>query len=139
MEKMIGEVDAVLLGDDLGDGKNHLDLLAQALVEGLPTFCDKPLADTPARARQRIAPAQKHKASLISSSLLRHIAEVREMARLWKSGEAGPLRWLTVGYGAAARTTSRAFMASIPFGPWPAFVAWASTRSVWYATRARAC
>jgi predicted dehydrogenase len=98
---MIGEVDAVLLGDDIGDGKDHLDLLAPAVEAGLPTFCDKPLADTPVRARQLIALAAKHKAPLMSSSLFRHIAEVREVARLRQSGELGPLRWLTVGYSAA--------------------------------------
>jgi hypothetical protein len=101
VEKMVGEVDAVLLGDDIGKGEYHLDLIAPALEAGLPVFCDKPLAHTPARAREIIRLAEKHKAPLMSSTLFRHLAEVREVGRLRRSGKFGALRWLTVGYGAA--------------------------------------
>ena len=41
--------------DDNGQGNDHLDLIAPALEAGLPTYCDKPLADTPARAKEIIA------------------------------------------------------------------------------------
>jgi hypothetical protein len=101
VETMVRAVDAVLLGDDIGNGRDHLNLIAPALEAGLPTFCDKPLADTPARAREIIALADKHKAPLMSSSLFRHFAEVLDIAGLRKSGEQGALRWLTVGYSAA--------------------------------------
>jgi predicted dehydrogenase len=101
VEQMIGEVDAVLLGDDTGDGKDHLDLIGPALEAGLPTYCDKPLADTPGRARELIGLAEKHQAPLMSSSLFRHLGVVQKAARLRQSGAAGPLRWLTVGYSAA--------------------------------------
>jgi len=101
VEKMIHEVDAVLLGDDIGDGKDHQDRISPALEAGLPTFCDKPLADTPRRAREIIALAEKHKAPLMSSSLFRHFAVVQNLAKLRQTGDAGPLRWLTVGYSAA--------------------------------------
>jgi Oxidoreductase family, NAD-binding Rossmann fold len=101
IEKMVQQVDAVLLGDDIGDGHDHLDLIAPALEAGLPVFCDKPLADTPAGARKIIALAQKHNAPLMSSSLFRHFPEVEEMARLRQSAQAGALRWLTIGYSAA--------------------------------------
>jgi hypothetical protein len=101
VEKMIGEVDAVLLGDDIGKADDHRDLVAPALEAGLPVFCDKPLADSPTRAREIITLAEKHKAPLMSSSLFRHFAEVQEVSRLRRSGELGALRWLTVGYHAA--------------------------------------
>ncbi|HEV3261556.1 MAG TPA: Gfo/Idh/MocA family oxidoreductase [Gemmataceae bacterium] len=102
VEKMVRAVDAVLLGDDIGNGQDHLDLIAPALEAGLPTFCDIPLADTPARAREIIALAEKHKAPLMSSSLFRHFAEVLEIAAFRQSGEQGALGWLTVGYSAAS-------------------------------------
>jgi hypothetical protein len=101
VEDMIGAVDAVLLGDDTGNGDDHHDLIAPFLEAGLPTFCDKPLANTPARARAIVALAEKHKAPLLSSSLFRHFPEVQALAKLRQSGKRGPLRWLTVGYSAA--------------------------------------
>ena len=101
VEKMVGEVDAVLLGDAIGNGEDHFDLIAPALEAGLPTFCDKPLADNPARAAAILSLAEKHGTPLMSSSLFRHFAEVRQMARLRQTGEFGKLQWLTVGYGAA--------------------------------------
>jgi hypothetical protein len=101
VEEMVKTVDAVLLGDDTGNGQDHQDLIAPFLEAGLPTFCDKPLANSPARARTLIALAEKHKAPLMSSSLFRHFAEVQEVAGLRQSGKRGALRWLTVGYSAA--------------------------------------
>jgi len=101
VEQMVREVDAVLLGDAIGNGEDHFDLIAPALEAGLPTFCDKPLADKPTRAAEILSLAEKHGTPLMSSSLFRHFAEVLHVARLRETGEFGKLQWLTVGYGAA--------------------------------------
>ena len=68
-EKLLGQVDAVIVGDRHGD--DHLPHALPFLQAGLPVFVDKPLSRTVADAEATLAAAEKSGALLTSASALR--------------------------------------------------------------------
>jgi predicted dehydrogenase len=91
LEKMVGEVDAVWLGDASGYGEDHFDLVAPGLAKGLPTFCDKPIGGTVAGTRKILEFARKHKAPLMSASIFRYEWGMEAALRARDAGEFGPI------------------------------------------------
>jgi virulence factor len=73
-EEMIGKVDAMLI--EAVDGTVHYERAKPFLEAGLPCFIDKPFACSVADAKKIIALAEKHKATVFSSSSLRYAPEV---------------------------------------------------------------
>jgi predicted dehydrogenase len=94
IDELVEEVDAVWLGDASGNGNDHYDLVASALVKGLPTFCDKPIGGTVAGTRRILDLARKHRTPLMSSSLFRHEFGMEQALRLRDTGEQGPLQFV---------------------------------------------
>lgn len=94
LEQMIGDVDAVWLGDASGYGDDHFDLVAPGLEKGLPTFCDKPIGGTVAGTRKILEFARAHRAPIMSSSLFRHQWGMETALRMRDSGEFGPLQYV---------------------------------------------
>lgn len=91
VEDMAGQVDAIWLGDASGFGDDHFDLVAPGLARGLPTFCDKPIGETPAGTRKILEFAKKHKTPIMSSSLFRHEWGTAAAVRMRDAGEFGPI------------------------------------------------
>lgn len=94
VEEMIGQVDAIWLGDASGFGDDHFELVAPGLQTGLPTFCDKPIGETPAGTRKILDFARKHNAPLMSSSLFRHEWGTEAVLRMRDSGEFGAIEYV---------------------------------------------
>jgi predicted dehydrogenase len=94
VEEMIEQVDAVWLGDASGYGEDHFDLVAPGLRKGLPTFCDKPIGETPEGTRKILEFARQHQAPLMSSSLFRHEWGAEAAQRMRDSGEFGPIQFV---------------------------------------------
>ncbi len=97
LEDMVGQVDAVWMGDASGFGEDHFDLVAPGLRKGLPTFCDKPIGETVAGTRKILEFARKHKAPIMSSSLFRHQWGMEAALRKKASGTFGPIRYVIAG------------------------------------------
>ena len=94
VEEMVEQVDALWLGDASGFGDDHFDLVAPGLRKGLPTFCDKPIGETPAGTRKILAFAKQHNAPIMSSSLFRHEWGTEAAVRTRDSGEFGPIQFV---------------------------------------------
>lgn len=94
VEDMVEQVDAVWLGDASGFGDDHFALVAPGLRKGLPTFCDKPIGETPAGTRKILEFAKQHKAPIMSSSLFRHEWGTEAALRLRDAGEFGPIQYV---------------------------------------------
>ncbi len=94
VEEMVEQVDAVWLGDASGFGDDHFDLVAPGLKKGLPTFCDKPIGETPAGTRKILEFAKQHNAPIMSSSLFRHEWGAEAALRKRDSGEFGPIQYV---------------------------------------------
>jgi len=94
IEDMVEQVDAIWLGDASGFGDDHFDLIAPGLRKGLPTFCDKPIGETPAGTRKILEFARQHQAPLMSSSLFRHEWGAEAALRKRDSGELGPIQFV---------------------------------------------
>lgn len=94
VEELVGQVDAIWLGDASGFGDDHFDLVAPGLAKGLPTFCDKPIGETPAGTRKILEFARQHDAPLMSSSLFRHEWGAEAALRKRDSGELGPIQYV---------------------------------------------
>ena len=94
VEEMVEQVDAVWLGDASGYGDDHFDLVAPALRKGLPTFCDKPIGETPAGTRKILEFARAHKAPIMSSSLFRHEWGTEAALRLRDAGDFGAIQYV---------------------------------------------
>ena len=94
VEDMAGQVDAIWLGDASGFGDDHFDLIAPGLAKGLPTFCDKPIGETPAGTRKILEFAKQHKAPIMSSSLFRHEWGTEAALRMRDAGEFGPIEYV---------------------------------------------
>jgi virulence factor len=75
-EDLLGKIDAVMI--ESNQGARHLERAKPFLQAGLPTFVDKPFAETTAQADQMIALAKRHRAPLMSASALRYAPEVQE-------------------------------------------------------------
>ena len=78
-EECAEDVDAVLIVDD-GSGEQWKYALAP-LREGVPTFCDKPLAMTAKQAREVADLARKTGTPLMSASSLRFVPDVLALAK----------------------------------------------------------
>ncbi len=94
IEEMVEQVDAIWLGDASGFGDDHFDLVAPGLKKGLPTFCDKPIGETPAGTRKILEFAKQHNAPIMSSSLFRHEWGAEAALRKRDSGEFGPIHYV---------------------------------------------
>ena len=94
VEEMVEEVDAIWLGDGSGFGDDHFDLVAPGLKKGLPTFCDKPIGETPAGTRKILEFAKQHNAPIMSSSLFRHEWGAEAALRKRDSGEFGQIQYV---------------------------------------------
>lgn len=64
-------VDLVFIADCNHEGKDHLKLATPGLKKGIPTFVDKPFSYTVADARTMLKLADRHKAPILSLSILR--------------------------------------------------------------------
>jgi predicted dehydrogenase len=95
--EMVEQVDAIWLGDASGFGDDHFDLVAPGLKMGLPTFCDKPIGETPAGTRKILEFAKQHNAPIMSSSLFRHEWGAEAALRMRDSGEFGPIQYVIAG------------------------------------------
>ncbi len=91
---MVEQVDAIWLGDASGYGDDHFELVAPGLRKGLPTFCDKPIGETPAGTRKILEFARQHKAPIMSSSLFRHEWGTEAALRYRDAGEFGPIQYV---------------------------------------------
>ena len=74
-EQMLGRIDAVMIESQ--QGSRHLERARPFLEAGLPTFVDKPFAETVADADAMIALAERHGAPVLSCSALRYDPQVR--------------------------------------------------------------
>jgi predicted dehydrogenase len=99
LEQLIGQVDAVWMGDASGFGDDHFDLVAPGLARGLPTFCDKPLGGTVEQTRKILDFARQHNAPIMSSSLYRHQWGTEEALRRRDSGDFGSLQYVICSQG----------------------------------------
>ena len=79
IEEALEGVDAAFCAECDCDGSDHLERATPCLKRGLPTFVDKPFALKTSDARRIVALARKHKAPLMSSSILGFIPEVEMM------------------------------------------------------------
>jgi predicted dehydrogenase len=95
LEEMVGEVDAIWMGDASGYGEDHFDLVAPGLAKGLPTFCDKPIGGTVAGTRKILEFARQHQAPVMSSSLFRHQWGMEAALRMRDAGQFGAIEYVS--------------------------------------------
>jgi predicted dehydrogenase len=76
MEDMIGEVDGVLLADDVT--QRHQKRAFAFIEAGVPTFCDKPLSRDPKEAEEIVTQVRIAGTKFMSSSALRFARELEE-------------------------------------------------------------
>jgi predicted dehydrogenase len=90
-EEVSDGVDLVLIGDCNYDGSDHLKLASPGLKKGVPTFLDKPFANTYGDARKLVDLSQTYGAPLLSLSILRELP----LAKLFRArfGEIEPVRF----------------------------------------------
>src|SRR5262249_54090969 len=87
-EEVSDDVDLVFIADCNGDGSDHLKLATPGLKKGVPTFVDKPLANSLADAKKIQALARKHRAPVMSLSILQtNPATARVKQRLAEVGK----------------------------------------------------
>lgn len=79
MEDMIGEVDGVIIADDLT--MRHQRRAIPFLKAGMPTFVDKPLSPDIEEAVSLVELAKRHNAPFMSCSALRYAKEIEEFQR----------------------------------------------------------
>ena len=87
-EDMLDQVDAAAVVSR--DGNEHLALAEPFLKAGMPTFVDKPLANTLDVARKIVALARENDAPLFSASPVRYYHEVTEHVE--KAEEVGAVK-----------------------------------------------
>lgn len=97
LDELVGQVDAIWLGDASGYGEDHFDLVAPGLRKGLPTFCDKPIGGSVAGTRKILEFAREHQAPLMSSSLFRHEFGMEAALRNRDSKEFGAIQYVVAG------------------------------------------
>lgn len=76
MEEMIGQVDGVIIADDVT--QRHQKRAFTFLEAGVPTFCDKPLSRDPKEAEELVKLARVSETKFMSSSALRFARELEE-------------------------------------------------------------
>jgi len=100
-EECSDDVDLVFISDCNWDGADHLAFATPGLKKGVPTFVDKPFADTVANARKILVLGKKHKAPIFSLSILR--AEPAVLRFRNRIPEVGTVNHATLsGYGTKA-------------------------------------
>lgn len=72
-EEVSEDVDLVFIGDCNGDGSDHLKLATPGIEKGIPTYIDKPLANSVEDVLKIQALAEKNSVPIYSASILRHI------------------------------------------------------------------
>ncbi len=99
-DEVSDDVDLVFVADCTGDGSDHLKLAKPGLTKAVATFVDKPFAYDVKNALEMIALADKHKAPLMSLSMLR----VLPQAGLFRNriAEVGDLQSATFFVSTAA-------------------------------------
>jgi len=70
-EEVSDDVDLVFVADCNFDGSDHLELARPGLEKGVPTYVDKPFADSLENARSILELSRKHDAPVFSLSILR--------------------------------------------------------------------
>ena len=111
------DVDLVFVADCNNDGSDHLELATPGLEKGVPTYVDKPFADSIASAAAILELSSKHNAPVYSQSICRvEPAFVRFRNRL---PEVGVANFATLhGYGTApAGLVHTVSITQLLFGP----------------------
>lgn len=99
LEEVGDGVDAVFINDCNGFGTDHIELASPFLAKGLPTFVDKPFANTLNQAREMVTLAKHYGAPLFSASILTYVDEVEHLRRRFAELH-GPISMGVVkGYG----------------------------------------
>jgi hypothetical protein len=98
LEEVSEGVDLVFIANASGSGEDHLKLARPGIRKGVPTFVDRPLADSLQAARALINLAKRHQAPLLSCS---HLTMLPHAARFKaRFPEVGPLkRGVIIGQG----------------------------------------
>jgi predicted dehydrogenase len=96
-DQVSDEVDLVLVADCNYDGSDHLELAAPGLEKGVPTFIDKPLSNNLETAKSILALADKHKAPLLSCSILGRLPQAKRFAARFP--ELGELEFVSIRGG----------------------------------------
>lgn len=109
------DVDAVFLAETSGTGEDHPELAAVPIRKGVPTFVDKPLADSVEHARAILEMAEARGVPVMSSSLLRY-AKANERLRELNLGEVR-LASVTAG-GKVGKVVSGIHACSALMGFW---------------------
>ncbi len=99
LDDMLSGIDGVIITDTRGDGSDHYELARPFLAKGIPTFVDKPFADSIAAARRIIALAHKTGTPMMSTSILRYVKGVEEVkAHLDEAGDIQAVVALGTGH-----------------------------------------
>ncbi len=97
-DQVSDDVDLVFVADCNFDGADHLELATPGLEKGVPTFVDKPFANTVANARAILELASKYDAPVFSLSILRAEPAVARFRN--RLPEVGDVNFATMqGYG----------------------------------------
>jgi predicted dehydrogenase len=89
-EEVSDDVDLVFLADCNGEGADHLRLATPGLRKGVPTFIDKPFANSRADVARIQRLAKRHRAPVMSLSILQtNPATARIKQRLGEVGKVG--------------------------------------------------
>jgi virulence factor len=95
---MVGQIDAVLVVDDLGLGERHGKLARPFIDAGIPTYIDKPMTLRLAEAVELFDLAEQRGVPIMSGSALRYAHEIADLrTRLVGLGELSTV--VSVGPG----------------------------------------
>ena len=92
-EDVIGHVDAVIIGTDIGS--QHVERARPFIEAGLPLFIDKPLADNEGDLKTFIAWKQAGK-KFLSSSAMRYVPDYEKYRTTPLEEFVGPVRYVTI-------------------------------------------
>jgi virulence factor len=88
LEEMVSGIDGVMITDTRGDGSDHYELAKPFLEKGIPTYVDKPFADSIEAGRRIVELAHKTGTPMMSTSILRYVKGVEEVkAHLNEAGQ----------------------------------------------------
>lgn len=88
LDEMLSGIDGVMITDTRGDGSDHYELAKPFLEKGIPTYVDKPFADSIAAGRRMIDLAHKTGTPMMSTSILRYVKGVEDVkAQLNNAGK----------------------------------------------------
>ncbi|MFH1008313.1 MAG: Gfo/Idh/MocA family oxidoreductase [Candidatus Latescibacterota bacterium] len=92
-EDVIGQVDAVIIGTDIGS--QHVERARPFIEAGLPVFIDKPLADNEADLKTFIEWKRAGK-KFLSSSAMRYVPDYEKYRTTPLEQFVGPVRYMTI-------------------------------------------